>query len=954
MGIAARVADYVRRWPGGFTAPTAAGPAPGGGAFLPELFGGQARQLVEMAFGADLSADPDTWSWTDVTSSFLWDPGVNIGIGRPPESTRITPATFTGTIRNDQPNGGDWTVGNALSPHWPNVRENTPVRARLDVGNGPTVRFQGYAVSFKPTTMAVGDDGNRISVVQFKAAGIARRLFQGASAPQSPMWRSVMLAYRYPIATNTSGGGYYVNSGDGGYAALPARYWPLEDGYGALQGTDALDATYSLKATSFGTLPDFSSGTIGVGSKSLAVFKTGATLTAAFPTVLLGASQRTDVYAGSSVHTQFLMKLTQAAFDTIFAGGVDVEIMRFTMAGTIARWSVWLDPDPGGLSIYMRAYDSAGATLGTTPLFNDDAIIDADVEITVIFNQNGANTENRILYNPLGTTPNSGVPFGENEYVAYDININSRTHVGVKAITVAPGADLAGIIIGHLSVHNGGEGTFPDITNKAPRGRPGDTVELRMRRLSIENAVPLDLVGTADLAMGVQGIGGYLDLMTECETVDSGALLDGLGPGLTYVCRTSAYGKPAGLTLDAGDGQVLTPLPAEHDDLGRVNSFTADNPAGGQQSFTKEVGDLGTDEVGVYDSSGSFPVALDSTLYDEAAWRVHLGTVKGLRYPNVSFELAKEVTAPLAQNWLNSRPFDRLDILDLEPGTVDPDGEFLLRSWSERWNSLLWSVTAAMSPYAPWGIATLAAATGDRSDFLFRPSAGYSTLTADVPTGTGFADEMEDGVGVYTPTDCTFVSSGAKAYLGTLSGLMTTVGTPSQATVRTPNIAVVPGQSIAGVLWAFSVAGYSSVYAVFDWYDSGFGYLSTSGGSPAALAANTWEKRATGAQTVPAGAAYAQFGVTLGSSPAAGTAVYLDAFKVGPALTVATSSGPVWTTVDDDIDGLVIEVAGLRIPVGHITGSTSPQTFTVDGTKILKALSSGASVDVWQAPALGL
>lgn len=812
MGLASRVAEYAEQWPGGFVAPSQGGPAAGGGAFLPELFGGNARQWVEMAFGADPNADPDTWGWTDVTTSFLWDPGVNIGIGRPPESTRITPASFTGTIRNDQPNGGDWTVGNALSPRWPYVRENTPVRARLDVGNGASLRFQGYAVSWKPTTIAMGDDGNRINVVAFKAAGVARRLFQGTSAPQSPMWRSTMLAYRYPTATNTSGGGGFEVGGDGGYASLPARYWPLEDGYGALQGTDALDAAYSLKTTSFSALPDFGAGTVGTGSKSIAVFKTGASLTANFPPVPLGASQRTDVYAGSSIHSQFLFKLPQATFDTLDAGGAgpDVEIIRYTMSGgTIARWSIWLDFDPGGMSLYMRAYDSGGATLGTSTLFNDDALIDADCLITVIFNQNGANTENRVLYNPLGTTPNTGEPFGDNEYVANDININSQTHGSIVRVDVAPSADLGGMIIGHLAIFNGGEGTFPDITNRAGRGRTGDPVDRRMRRLSIENAVELDIVGTADLVMGVQGIGGYLDLMSECEQVDGGTLFDGLGPGLTYVCRTDGYSQSADLVLDAGDGQVLGPVAAENDDLGRVNSFTANNPAGGQQMFTKETGDLSVSEVGIYDSSGDFRVSLDSTLYDEAAWRVHLGTVTGLRYPAVSFELAREGTSVLGQQWLDSRPYGRLDILDLESGTVDPDRRFLLRSWTERWNSRLWSVTAALSPYSPWEIAVLSDATGDRSEFLFRPAGGYSTIVSDVAAGA-------------------------------------------------------------------------------------------------------------------------------------------------TSFTVATSSGPVWTTVADDIDGLYAEVAGLKVRVTNITGATSPQTFTVDGTTVLKAISAGTDIDVWQPPALGL
>jgi hypothetical protein len=62
----------------------------GGGDFLPDVFG-DARQWVEAAFGADLSADPDTWSWTNITGPGLvqWDPGIEIQIGYPDEALTI-------------------------------------------------------------------------------------------------------------------------------------------------------------------------------------------------------------------------------------------------------------------------------------------------------------------------------------------------------------------------------------------------------------------------------------------------------------------------------------------------------------------------------------------------------------------------------------------------------------------------------------------------------------------------------------------------------------------------------------------------------------------------------------------------------------------------------------------------------------------------------------------------
>jgi hypothetical protein len=67
-----------------------------------------------------------------------------------------------------------------------------------------------------------------------------------------------------------------------------------------------------------------------------------------------------------------------------------------------------------------------------------------------------------------------------------------------------------------------------------------------------------------------------------------------------------------------------------------------------------------------------------------------------------------------------------------------------------------------------------------------------------------------------------------------------------------------------------------------------------------------------------------------------------------------TGSGPVWTQTADDIDGLHIVVGGLKIPVTNITGATSPQTFTVDSTAVLKALSAGTAVAVFNPPILGL
>lgn len=71
------------------------------------------------------------------------------------------------------------------------------------------------------------------------------------------------------------------------------------------------------------------------------------------------------------------------------------------------------------------------------------------------------------------------------------------------------------------------------------------------------------------------------------------------------------------------------------------------------------------------------------------------------------------------------------------------------------------------------------------------------------------------------------------------------------------------------------------------------------------------------------------------------------------SLSVATASGPLWTRVADDFP-FDIDVAGIRVTVTGITGATSPQTFTVTGATVTKALAIGDAVAPWRPPALAL
>jgi hypothetical protein len=78
---------------------------------------------------------------------------------------------------------------------------------------------------------------------------------------------------------------------------------------------------------------------------------------------------------------------------------------------------------------------------------------------------------------------------------------------------------------------------------------------------------------------------------------------------------------------------------------------------------------------------------------------------------------------------------------------------------------------------------------------------------------------------------------------------------------------------------------------------------------------------------------YDSAGSTLSAQVAVGAA----------SMSVATSSGPLWTTIAGDFP-LTVKVAGIRVTVTNIAGVSSPQTFTVTG--VTKILPSGSKVEL--------
>lgn len=195
---------------------------------------------VSISPGADPSASPLTWGWTDVTAYVLYEPGIVITRGRPDEQSSAVPSTCTLTLKNYALPpfnvDGIFTPRNAAGPWFGVLGRNTPLKVELNAGFGWRTRFTGFVTAWPPRS----DTSGNFKYVTVVAEGILRRLGQG-NAPIRSIMSSTMPSFD--------------QDSDG---AVVTSYWPLED---------AAESTQAASGLPGGT-PMVTSGTISFDSVS--------------------------------------------------------------------------------------------------------------------------------------------------------------------------------------------------------------------------------------------------------------------------------------------------------------------------------------------------------------------------------------------------------------------------------------------------------------------------------------------------------------------------------------------------------------------------------------------------------------------------------------------------------------------------------------------------------------
>jgi hypothetical protein len=259
-------------------------------------------------------------------------------------------------------------------------------------------------------------------------------------------------------------------------------------------------------------------------------------------------------------------------------------------------------------------------------------------------------------------------------------------------------------------------------THEAFTGYAGETPTDRVIRLSnLEGGATAQIIeagSETDLGMGPSPVSRYLEAIAEAEDVDGGLIHDGGHLGqVVFVTRSSHYNATETMTLDMAAFQLQPPFQPTLDSSGRRNSITVSRPNG---SSAKYVGDT---SQGVFPDSISRNLDSDQHLYEIAGWQAGTGSVNGMRYPALGFNLRR--TPGLVPQWLATRLGSRVKASVTMAQHPDTQPDMVLTGYVEELSKRWWAVRGTGPPFQPYIVGVLDSAT------LGRLSSSGMALHAD-------------------------------------------------------------------------------------------------------------------------------------------------------------------------------------------------------------------------------
>ncbi|MFF4479445.1 hypothetical protein ACFY1A_20835 [Streptomyces sp. NPDC001520] len=650
--------------------------------------------------------------WVDVTSYVLTRDGsgkVSITRGQRDESSEVEFSSCRFDLNNRD---GRFSPRNPTSPYYGKLGRNQPLRVSVPDGTGKCYRFWGEVSSWPQRWDLSGTD----VWVELEAAGIMRRLAQGAAPARSVIYNAIT----DPMLTGLR------------------AYWPCEDAAGSTRLASALTNGSAMTISGTVTLASYDGF---AASDPLPDLSAGA---------LSGGVAKYPDPAATQV--RFLVHVPVDGFSD---GQVLCAIDQID-ASPISPATFWeLRYTASSNSVSLWSFAADGTFLGIT-LDHTLDIRGRHIRISVELQTTGSTIGRAIRITDLPTLATYSVT----DTQAASLTRVTRVQFGPAsrgAVGPFGTRGLPNTAVGHATVQD----VITSTDDLGVRLSPaGEAAGRRIQRLCAEEGIPFDWIGDLDgtPAMGGQSRLKPLELIQECGAADDGVLYENLAVfGLGYRTRASLYNQDPALTLSYAGHQLSdVPAPVDDDQLVR-NRVTVTRTNGLAAVQSLDTGPMSTQDppagIGVYGLDATLNLEDDSTLEDQAAWKLHLGTVDEARYPQVSVNLAHStfVNDPaLRAAVLGLRQGDRLVITD-PPPWLPPEGiSQMVLGVSETIDHFEHRLTFNCAPASPYTVGVLDDVVLGRLDtggsVLWSAAGAADTqivvLTTSGPLWTGGAADM--------------------------------------------------------------------------------------------------------------------------------------------------------------------------------------------------------------------
>jgi hypothetical protein len=626
-------------------------------------------------YAVDRTADPATYTWTDITSKVHHLYPITDTIGANDDASEGN-TDFGCTLKNDD---GAFTTDNPESPYYPYFDLGCPIEYALDSGGGFVVQcytFLGTAENDWPSNTPYK------CIAEITAGGQFQRL--GLDPPIASPVKRMLLSRKHKAI------------------------WMFEDKAGSTAAASAYPQQGPMTALA-GVPPEFGQSPLVDGVSSMVKFSTGTNLSA-----FLNTPTQT-----SGARISFLLHVGTAP-----AGQTSLVALYGTEGASINRYILELGTGNLKLSAYNATnVEIAGAAfIGFTAHLTDCVWVDLSITGTTPGFVAWDLRETTWKYNADGTIFSS-VGFASGSFAG--------TYGAIAAVSFGPLRDIDDVYVAAANLTELPSSVTLLGGTAAVLSWAGNKATERVQGMCAEFGVPYHVTSpTLGSVMGPQLTDSLLANMRNIQKTDHGVLTDHLGV-IDYRALSELYNLAPSISLSKSVKGQLGQLDPVRDDATKTNITGATRTGGSTATAMDQVDVI---RSGPYERQPiEVNVLTDGVLPGHAGWALARGASRGYRYASLSLNLrvAAETTPALPGQVMALKLGDRIAMTSL-PQQAGKDG--ITRMVTGRTQTVLnrgmggWDVEYRLVPTEPYDAYILNTSRLDAS--------GAELIQAAAPTDT--------------------------------------------------------------------------------------------------------------------------------------------------------------------------------------------------------------------------